>query len=142
MKKLLPVVVLLGSALLSGSCGGLPHKADEKDPKDQATADSTVLVILDDDLRWAIQLLDHREQILADGRLRAQIRFVNRSPTDRHVQVRWTFKDDKHFAVEPDTPFAHYLINAGQTVDLKQESIAAGAVEYVVQMTTAKESKR
>jgi len=67
---------------------------------------------------------------------------VNRSPTDRHIQVRWTFKDDKHFAVEPDTPFAHYLINAGQTVDLSQESIASGAVEFVIQMTTAKESKR
>jgi hypothetical protein len=136
MKKLLPLLLLVSA------CGGLPHRADEKDPRDLATADSATLVILDDDLRWAIQLLDHREQILPDGRLKAQIRFVNRSPTDRHIQVRWTFKDDKHFAVEPDTPFAHYLINAGQTVDLGQESIAAGAVEFVVQMTTAKEPKR
>ena len=136
MKKLLPLL------LLAAACGGLPHAADEKDPDDLATADSTVLVILDDDLRWAIQLLDHRQQILPDGRLKAQVRFVNRSPTDRHIQVRWTFKDDKHSAVEPDTPFAHYLINAGQTVDLSQESIASGAVEFVVQMTTAKESKR
>ena len=137
MKKLLPLLLLLAAA-----CGGLPHRADEKDPDDLATADSTVLVILDDDLRWAIQLLDHRQQILPDGRLKAQVRFVNRSPTDRHIQVRWTFKDDKHSAVEPDTPFAHYLINAGQTVDLSQESIAPGAVEFVIQMTTAKESKR
>jgi hypothetical protein len=136
MKKLLPLL------LLAAACGGLPHAADEKDPDDLATADSTVLVILDDDLRWAIQLLDHRQQILPDGRLKAQVRFVNRSPTDRHIQVRWTFKDDKHSAVEPDTPFAHYLINAGQTVDLSQESIASGAVEFVIQMTTAKESKR
>ncbi|HET6164428.1 MAG TPA: DUF1425 domain-containing protein [Planctomycetota bacterium] len=137
MKKLLPLLLLLAAA-----CGGLPHAADEKDPNDVATADSKVLLILDDDLSWAIQLLDHRQQILPDGRLKAQVRFVNRSPTDRHIQVRWTFKDDKHFAVEPDTPFAHYLINAGQTVDLSQESIASGAVEFVIQMTTAKESKR
>lgn len=136
MKKLLPLLLLVAA------CGGLPHRADEKDKDDVATADSTVLVFLDDELPWAIQLLDHRQQILPDGRLKAQVRFVNRSPTDRHIQVRWTFKDDKHFAVEPDTPFAHYLINAGQTVDLSQESIASGAVEFVIQMTTAKESKR
>jgi hypothetical protein len=136
MKTLLPLLLLLPA------CGGLPHRAMEKDQKELATADSTVLVVLDDDARWGIELLDHRAQILADGRLKAQIRFVNRSPNDRHLQISWTFKDDKHFAVEPATPFAHYLISAGQTVDLNQESIAAGAVEFVVQMKTDKGAKR
>jgi hypothetical protein len=135
MKKLLPLLLLVAA------CGGPPSGAFEKSPKDVATSDSAVLVVLDEDVKWGIELLDHRMQILPDGRLKAQIRFVNRSPRDRHVQIAWTFKDNKHFAVEPTTAWAHYLLSAGQTVDLTQESIAAGAVEFVVQMKTAKESK-
>jgi hypothetical protein len=130
---------LLPCLLLVAACGGPPNRAYEKGAKEVATADRSVLVVLDDDVKWGIELLDHREQILPDGRLKAQIRFVNRSSRDRHLQVSWTFKDDKHFAVEPPTPFAHYMISAGQTVDLTQESIAAGACEFVVQMKTAKE---
>lgn len=131
---------LLSLLLLVAACGGPPNSAFEKGKRETATADSTVLVVLDDEVKWAIYLLDHREQILPDGRLRAQIRFVNRSRQDCHIQVSWTFKDDKHFAVEPPTSFAHYLISSGQTVDLTQESIAAGATEFVVQMKTAKEN--
>jgi hypothetical protein len=132
----MPLLLLL---LAAGACGGAPNRAFEKDPKDLATADSTVLVMLDDQVKWGIELLDHRAQILPDGRLRAQIRFVNRSPDARKIQISWTFKDDKHFAVEPASPFAYYLVSAGQTVDLTQESVAAGAVEFVVQMRTAPE---
>ena len=134
MKRLLPLL------LLAGACGGPPNSAYEKGRSSTATADSTVLVVLDDTVKWAIELLDHRAQILPDGRLRAQIRFVNHSKRDCHIQVSWTFKDDRHFAVEPPTPFAHYLISSGQTVDLTQESIAAGASEFVVQMKSAKEN--
>ena len=135
---------LLGLSLLlfATSCGGLPGTAFEKDKDDLADADSTVMVVLDDEVKWAIQLIDHRQQILADGRLKAQVRFVNRSPNDMHVQISWTFKDDHHFAVEPATPFAHYMVASGQTVDLTQESIAAGAVEFVIQMKTAKPASR
>jgi len=135
MTKFLPLL------LLAAACTGEPNRAFQKSLRDVATVDSTVLVVLDDDVKWGIELLDHREQILPDGRLKAQIRFVNRSSRDRHLQISWTFKDDKHFAVEPPTPFAHYMIAAGQTVDLTQESIAAGASEFVVQMKTAKEKQ-
>jgi len=137
MMKLLPLLLLLVPA-----CGGPPGRAMEKDPKDLATADSSVLVVLDDEVKWGIELLDHRAQILPDGRLRAQVRFVNRSPRSRQLQISWTFKDGKHFAVEPASPFANYLVSAGQTVDLTQESIAAGAVEFVIQMRTAPEVEK
>jgi len=134
MKRLLPLLLLVGA------CGGPPNTAYEKSKREVATADASVLVVLDDEVKWAIELLDHREQILPDGRLKAQIRFVNRSRKDCHIQVSWTFKDAKHFAVEPPTPFAHYLISSGQTVDLTQASIAADAAEFVVQMKSAKEN--
>jgi hypothetical protein len=134
MKRLLPLL------LLAAACGGPPNRAFEKGKSEVATSDSAVLVVLDDTVKWAIELLDHRAQILPDGRLKAQIRFVNRSTRDCHIQVSWTFKDDKHFAVEPPTPFAHYLISSGQTVDLTQASIKAGASEFVVQMKSAKEN--
>jgi len=129
----LVIVVLLALA----ACGGPPWRAREKPPGRVATADSTVLVALDSEVRRALELVDHREQVLPDGRLRAQLRLVNRSSSNLHVQVSWSFKDDRNFQVESDSPFEHVLIAAGQTVSLARESMAAGALAFHVQVRTA-----
>lgn len=142
MKMLLPLLVVSTACGVLSACGGPPSRASERDPKSVAVVDSATLVVLDDEARWGIELVDHRAQVLPDGRLKAQVRFVNRSPNDRHIQISWTFKDDKNFAVEPSTPFAHYLLGAGQTVDLTQESVAAGATGFHVQLRTAKDGTR
>ena len=89
------------SLLAASACGGPPHRAREKSPDSVATVDSTVMVVLDDEVKWQLELIDHREQVLPDGRLRAQIRIANRSQSNAHVQVAWSFKDDRNFAVEP-----------------------------------------
>lgn len=133
MRKLMLVALLAAAA-----CGGPPFKAREKDPDRVATVDATVLVVLDDQVKWGIELVDHREEILPDGRLRAHVRLVNRTPADMHVQMTWTFKDDRNFPVEADSPFEHVLISAGQTLSLTRESRAAGAKAFHVQLKTAK----
>ncbi len=134
----LTIVVLLTAA----ACGGPPYRAREKEPDRIATADSTVLVALDDGVKGAIELLDHQELVMADGRLRAQVRFVNRTSHQLELQVAWSFKDDQGLAVEPDSPFVHLFVAAGQTVDLARESIAAGAVAFHVQAKSARSAQR
>ena len=137
MKKILPLALCSLAA-----CGGPPFRAHEKDPDRVATADSTVLVVMDDDVKWALELLDHREQKLPDGRLKAQIRFQNKASSDVHVQVAWTFKDDANFSVESETPFEHIVIGSGQTKDLTHESMSNAATRFHVQVKTAKSAEK
>jgi hypothetical protein len=134
---------LTGLTLLGASvaCGGPPYRAKEKSPKDAATVDKTVLVVLDDDVKWAIELLDHRQVVLPDGRLRAELRLANRSAKDLHVQVAWTFKDDSNFPVEGDTPFEHVLLSGGQTTAIAKESRATTATAFHVQVKTARSAQ-
>ncbi len=127
--------------LLLAACGGPPFQAHEKAPDRVATADATALVVMDDEVKWSLELIDHREQLLPDGRLRAQLRFVNKTPKDQHVQMAWTFKDDTGFAVEPTSPFEHVLVAGGQTKDVARESIARGATRFHVEVKTAKSAE-
>ena len=121
--------------LLAGAaaCGGPPYRADEKDADRAAVADTTVLVALDEWAEDSLELVDHREQVLADGRLKAEIRFVNRASRDLELQLSWGFKDARGFAVEADSPFEHVFIQAGQTVSLARTSRASGAAAFHVQ---------
>ncbi len=137
MKKI--IVPLLFAVL---GCGGPPHRASEKDPERVATVDSTVLVVLDDTLRFQLELIGHREEVLPDGRLRAKLQFVNHSARDLHMQLAWTFKDNQGFAVEPDSPFEHLLIGGGQTKELTRDSLAPGATRFHVQARTAVSAER
>ena len=127
--------------LAAAACGGPPYAAREKDPDRAATVDTTVLVVLDDDVKWALELLDHREELLPDGRLRAHLRLANRAAADLHVQLAWSFKDARNFPVEGDSPFEHVLISAGQTLSLSRESRAPGAVAFHVQAKSAKSAQ-
>lgn len=136
MRNLL-AIALCGLA----ACGGPPYRASEKPADRVAAVDSTVLVVLDDDVKWGIELVDHRELMLPDGRLRAQLRLRNKTPSDQHVQLAWTFKDDANFAVEATTPFMHHLIAAGQTIDLTRDSLARGATRFHVEVKTAKSAQ-
>lgn len=136
MKKLATFALLLLAA-----CGGPPFRAHEKDADREATADTTTLVVMDDEVKWALELIDHREQLLPDGRLRTQLRFVNKTPKDLHVQMAWTFKDDADFSVEPTSPFEHVLVAAGQTKDVVRESMARGATRFHVEVKTAKSAE-
>jgi hypothetical protein len=129
------------AALVPAACGGPPFRASEKDPERVAAADSTVLVVLDDGVKRALELVDHREQALADGRLRAELRLVNRTSRDLHVQASWSFKDERGFPIEPDSPFEHLFVGAGQTVPLSRESMAPGASAFHVQMKTARSAQ-
>jgi hypothetical protein len=66
----LPLLVLLASR----ACGGPPHRAYEKDPSSVATVASTVLVVLDDEVKWQLELLrSPRAGAARRRRLRAQI---------------------------------------------------------------------
>lgn len=132
------ILYLALSVAVAAACGGPPFRSREKPATQVATADSTVLVAMDDDIRWALELIDHREQLLPDGRFRAQIRFANRSSKDLETQVSWSFKDDAGFPTEKETPFEHVLIAGGQTVSLTRESLIAGATAFHVQVRTAK----
>ena len=122
---------------MSLACGGPPYGAKEKSPKDVAAVDKNVLVVLDDDVKWAIELLDHRETVLPDGRLRAELRLANRSSRDIKVQLAWTFKDADNFPVEGETPFEHLLLSRGQTTSIAKESRSPGATAFHVQVKTA-----
>ncbi len=132
MLKLMPLVLLLVAA-----CGGPPYRVDSKDPREVAAVDASTLVTLDDEAKWAFELLDSRKLLLPDGRLKAQIRVRNKTPKDMHVQVQWTFKDDKNFPIEPATPFEHLIVSAGQSIDLERSSLGSGATGFVVQIKTA-----
>lgn len=137
-----PRSMLVAALVLAASaCGGPPHVAREKSATSVASADATVMVVLDDEVKWQLELIDHREQVLPDGRLRAQVRFVNRSQKDAHVQVAWSFKDDRNFPVESDSPFEHVMVASGQTVALTRESLAAGATAFHIQVKTAKSAQ-
>jgi hypothetical protein len=133
----LPLLALLSLT----ACGYPPFRSKEKSESKVATADSTVLVVLDDAVKWSIELLDHREQMLPDGRLRGEIRVANRSAKDLHVQTAWTFKDASNFPVEDETPFEHVMIAGGQTLSLAKESRATGATAFHVQMKTARSAQ-
>ena len=125
-------------ALFAAACGGPPHRARELSPTSVAVADSTVLVAMDDDVRWAIELVDHRAQLLADGRLRGQLRLVNRSGKEMELMIAWCFKDDRGFPVEAESPFEHVIVSGGQTLPLTRESLAGGATAFHVQVKSAK----
>ncbi|MSR46719.1 MAG: hypothetical protein EXS13_06600 [Planctomycetes bacterium] len=133
--------VVFALCLLS-ACGGPPFQAQEK-PADRVSAvDATTLVVMDDEVKWALELQDHRAQKLADGRLRAQLRLVNKTASDLHVQMAWTFKDDANFAVERETPFEHVLISGGQSKDFACESLSNAATRFHVQVRTAKAGEK
>ncbi len=87
-------------ACLAAGCGGPPHRAREKSPDRLAAVDAATMVVLDHELRFSLELQDHRVLRLPDGRLRAQLRIANRSGGELKVQIAWTFKDDSNFAVE------------------------------------------
>ena len=123
---------------LSAACGAPPHQAREKSSDQLAAVDATTMVVMDDEARFALELQDHRVQKLPDGRLRAQLRFANRTGTDLHLQLAWTFKDDANFAVEAETPFEHVLIAGGQTKDLTRESLSNAATRFHVQVKKSK----
>ncbi|MBM4013956.1 MAG: hypothetical protein FJ293_03200 [Planctomycetes bacterium] len=125
-------------ACLLAACGGPPHQAREKSSDRLAAVDASTMVVLDHELRFTLELLDHRVVRLPDGRLRAQIRIANRTGSDLKTQVAWTFKDDSNFAVESETPFEHVLFGAGQTRDLTRESLSNAATRFHVQARTAK----
>jgi hypothetical protein len=133
MKKLMPFAFSLLAA-----CGGPPTGVDEKDPDDLAAVDESVMVVMDDEVKWGIELLEHRAQKLPDGRLRVQLRFRNKTPDDLHLQLAWTFKDDSNFSVEAESPFEHVLMAAGQTRDLARDSLSVQATKFHVQVKTAK----
>jgi hypothetical protein len=134
-----PLIALLFACAACG--GGPPYAAKEKSPGRTATADTTVLLVLDDEVKWQLELLDHAEETLSDGRLRARVRLANRSPADLHLQVAWTFKDARGLATEPDSPFEHLFVGAGQTLELARDSLVPGAVAYHVQAKTAHTAK-
>jgi hypothetical protein len=134
-------LLVLASIGASVACGGPPHRAKEKSPEDAAAVDTTVLVVLDDDVKWAIELLDHRQTVLPDGRLRGEMRLANRSSKPIHVQVAWTFKGADNYPVEGDTPFEHLLLSGGQTIAIAKESRAAGATAFHVQVKTARSAQ-
>jgi hypothetical protein len=129
---------LVWAALLASACGGPPYRVSEKAPDKVATIDSTAMVALDDEAKWGFELVDSRSQTLADGRLKAQVRILNKTPKEMHVQLCWTFKDDQMFSVEQDTPFEHMIIAAGRTLDVSRQSLTTNATHFAVQVKTAK----
>lgn len=139
--KMLASLALLPAFVALAACGGPPGRAREKSPDSLAAADASNLVVMDDVAKWGVELIDHREQKLPDGRLRAQIRFRSNSQNDLHLQIAWTFKDDANFAVERETPFEHLMLAAGQTIDLTKESLSNGATRFHVQLKEAKDGK-
>jgi hypothetical protein len=132
---------LLVAAAAAACAQRTPFRASERNPTKVATVDSTVLVVLDENLEGAIELLDHREQVLPDGRLRAQLRLVNHGSHDLHVQVAWTFKDDRGFPVEEESPFEHTMVASGQTLSLTRDSMQPGATAFHVQVKSATPKK-
>ena len=136
MKMLVPLLLLVVAA-----CGGPPYRAREKSPDNVATPDSTVLVVMDDTVKWGIELVDHEQETLPDGRMRARLRFTNRTPKELEVQYAWTFKDDRGFNVEGDSPFEHLILAPGQTVSVTRDSRSNAATAFHVQMKTAKSAQ-
>jgi len=136
MKKLMPFALCLLAA-----CGGPPTAADEKDPDDLAAVDESTMVVMDDEAKWGVELIQHRAEKLADGRLRVQLRFRNKTPDELHLQLAWTFKDDSNFSVEAETPFEHVLMAGGQTRDIGKESLSVMATKFHVQVKTAKSAE-
>ena len=133
MKKLMPFAFCLLAA-----CGGPPTGVDEKDSDDLAAVDESVMVVMDDEAKWGVELLQHRAQKLPDGRLRVQLRFRNKTPDPLHLQLAWTFKDNDNFSVETESPFEHVLMSAGQTRDLARDSLSVQATKFHVQVRTAR----
>jgi len=133
--------LVLLSLLAAAACGGPPYRAREKSPDKVATPDTTVLVVLDDTAKWGLELVDHDQQELPDGRLRARIRVSNRTPNDLELQMAWSFKDDRGFSVEADSSIEHVLLTAGQTVSLTRDSRSTEATAFHVQAKTARSAQ-